>query len=70
MQVCQIPPPSFLNRPHSMVLGSSMQSLRIGDSFAPSGLTSSPVVTSSVGLALHGFGDQVTLEVQCSFLWL
>ena len=38
-------PPLFLDRPGSMGLGSFMQSLHIGDSFAPSALTTSPVVT-------------------------
>ena len=58
--VCQTLPPSFLDAPGSVGLGSFMKSLYIGDSFAPSAPTSVLVITYFSGLAPHSFGDQVT----------
>ena len=50
--MCHTLPLSFLDRPGSEDIGFAVQSLNIGDSFAPSALTFLPLVTSSIGLAL------------------
>ena len=45
-----------------MDLGSTVQSLHIGEPFAPSALTSSPVVTSFLGRGPPSCGDLLTQE--------
>ena len=58
--MCQTLPPPLLDTPDSVGLGFSVQSLHMDNPFATSALTSLSVVTSSIGLDSHSFGDQVT----------